>query len=492
MEELPSAGGAPAGNKPTDPLGNPPPPAPTTQPLFGSNLMRVRTAAELSKIAGNQVDAEISAAVSPLSAEVGTLGSRETRAVKGIQDMFGSILPYAQKSAEGVQTSYDAAEAAQQSIFETANARMNQLKQSRAQEAQALAQEIGGPVSVGEFTSSMGYEPEALASLGAGQQLHTLQFGLADVGQSQAFAGRVLPLMSTEQQSQAKQYYEDQITEINKQIADLKSQRGTKVNAKMNELLTQERTYQLQKTQQNLDRLKANRDWIATKQTLKNDDKRTTAAINDYKLREGQLTGTYKGKPTLEARQLTAQEKLDAKKLGLDKKQYLAQIGQFRKQYNLDQAKLKSANRVTWAQWLDAAVKPTPGQAITTTRQVPASRTTDGALPVMVKGKDGKLHPTSPPQYYKLVTVTTAAPAHAAVTEPNRLVDFLVAHQVPKTVAVNMVKARFHIPSWGYGKRDPRLPAENLGPPAPGKTEAGPNPPTTEQLPPEEQTPGAR
>jgi hypothetical protein len=492
MEAIPDTGGKSTVIKPDDTTTTPPPPPAADQPLFGSNIMRVRTAAELSKIAGNQVDSEIADAVSPLSAQIGTLDAREGRAVKSIQDMFGSILPYAQQSAQGVQTSYDQAEAAQQSIFETANARMTQLKQSRAQEAQALAQEIGGPVSVGEFTSSMGYEPEALASLGAGQQLHTLAFGLADVGQSQAFAGRVLPLLSTEQQANAKQYYEDQITELNKQITSIKSQRGTKVNAKLNELLVQERTYQLQKAQQNLDKLKADRDWRATKQTLKNDDKRTTAAINDYKLREAQLTGTYKGKPTLAARELTAQEKLDAKKLGLDKKQYLAQIGQFRKQYNLDQAKLKSANRVTWAQWLDAAVTPKPGQSITTTRQVPASRTTDGALPVMVKGKDGKLHLSSPPQYYKLVTVTTAAPTHAAVTEPNRLVDFLLQHGVPKTIAVNMVKARFHIPSWSYGARDPRLPAPKSGPPAPGASEAGPNPPSSEQLPPEVQSPGAR
>jgi len=468
MEEDPASGGTGTPTIAKTPTTD------TTPPLFGSNIMRVRTAEELSKIAGNQIDAEINDAVSPLTAQIGTLTDREGRAVKSIQDMFGQIQPWAQEAATAVGTSYDQARADEQGIFEAANSRMTQLKQSRAQEAQALAQEMGGPVSVGEFTSSMGVEPEALTALGAGQQLHTLAFGQAAVGEANAFAGRVLPLLSTEQQSQARSYYEDQITELNKQITDLKAQRGTKVNAKLNELLVQERTFQLDKAQQALDKLKANRDWIASKKTLAQQKKTTDMAVQEFQLEkakfEAEQTGLYKGKLTQAAKAQAAQIKHDADVLGLSRDQYRAQKSQFLKQWKLDNQKQRVALRSTWAQMLDAAVSPTPGKTISSTKKIYVPR--DNLNKDVHPELDNKGRPTG--KFYILKDVTEEVKPGTAMSEPNHVVDYLTSNGVPKQIAVNMVKSRFNIPNWTYGARDPRLPPQKSGPPAPGKSGPGP------------------
>lgn len=422
----------------------------------GLGITTVRSADDLRGAATSSVDAEINAAVDPLQAQIGGIDASAANASKNISAMFGSIMPYTQESAAAVKGAYDEAEGAQQNIFAAANQRLNQLKQSRAQEAQALAQEMGGPVSLGEFTAGMDDQASLLTSLGAGQQLHTLQYGLADVGEAQAFAGRVMPLVQTEQQAQARSYYENQKKVIQDQITSLKAQRGSKITQEYNDMLAKEREYALQKTQEKLDKLKSDRDWAATKRTLGNDDRRLRLAEAEDKRQTASLTGTLGGKPTLEARRLTAQEKQFAQQQGLSEKEYLLRLKQLNADTKLKGQQLAAANRNTWNQYLDAAVNPQPGKSVTVTMSVPVSAAQ------AYKNKNAYVDKNSPTGYSALVK-TVQTPTNRSITNPTALVDYLVAHNVPKRIAVNMVKTRLRIPDWVYGEGDPNAPTGTGG-----------------------------
>lgn len=422
-----------------------PTPAPSPTPAPG-DITAIRTPEELRRIAEQSVGAEIAGEVNPLKGQVGTLQSQETSNLAGIRDMFGSILPFSAGAAERVGTAYDTAEAQQQSIFAQATLRMNQLRQSRAQEAQALAQEMGGPVSVGEFTSSMGFEPEALANLGAGQQLHTLQYGMADVGLANAFAGRVLPLVQTEETAKARQFYEDKITEIQKQIATLEGTKTSKVNAAANDLQIKEREFALQKTQQALDKLKADHDWAATQRTLKGEERRIALAERQFKLEEAGVTGTFKGKPTLAKQTLTANEKAQAAAAGMTNKEFQLRKTQQEGASRLAAQRFALTQRATWAQYLDMAINPAPGKTITETIKIPVDKPNvldKDIYHEVVNGKD---------VYYKLKNVSRQGDAASPISDPTDLVDYLISHNVPKNVAVKMVRARLQIPNWQYGK----------------------------------------
>jgi hypothetical protein len=439
--------------------------------------MSVMTPAELAKMAASQAQTEISGQTAPLESQIPGLQSKETNAVGDIKSMFGSILPYSEAAAQNLQGAYTTAEGQQMAIFQAANQQMNDLANSRAQEAQSLAQQMGGPVAVGEFTSSMGYEPQALANLGAGQMLHTLGYGLADVGYANAFAGRVLPLVQTEQTAQAKQYYENQITDLQKQIATIKATKGTLTNSKLADLMTQERTFQLQKAQQALDKIKASHDWQATRRTLAQEDKRIKITQNQWKLQESQATGTYKGKQTIqsqqlaiEERKLTDAEKQQAAALGMSNKEFAFRKQQLAVQSKLASQKLGITQKATWAAYLDAAVTGQPGKSVSQSVPVPVPAT----AAQLGKVKGAYPDPNSPTGYSQLITQTSPIGQISPIRDPNQLVDFLVAHEVPKKTAVAMVQARLHMPNWSYGERDPRLPPQKSGPPAPGKSQPGP------------------
>jgi hypothetical protein len=487
-------------------------PKPKTSPATGSSgptqggtgIMNVRSVDELRKIAEGQVGAEIEGQIAPLSASMGTLGAREERAVTDIGAMFGTILPFSQGAAERVGTAYDTAEGQQQAIMQAATKRMNELAQGRAQEAQALAQEMGGPVALNEFTSSMGVEPMALSALGAGQQLKTLQYGLADVGEANAFAGRVLPLVQTEETAKARSYYEDQIQELRKQIDTIKGTKTGKVNAAVNDLLVKERTFQLEQNQQALDKLKVEHDWASTKATIKNaadrlrldkltsyrdwqatlktlkqEAKKIGITEREWKLREAEVTGKYGGKPTIEAKKLTADQEAARIAAGLSKKQYLEQIRQFNVTAKQSARKFALAEKATWAQWLDTAISPEPGKPVTimepvvVPNQLVLTGKVKDAVPVPKLDKNGKPIKGTIDHYERLRT-RTFTPTNTPITDPNDLVDYLKSHNVPSAVAERMVKARLQIPNWEYGLPDPN--AHRPGTPGfenPGRTTPG-------------------
>lgn len=445
----------------------------TTQSQSG--ITTVRTPDQLNNIATSQVNDDINAQVAPLQSQYDTLGSQEGSTAAAIAKMFGTIQPAVQQSADAVKGSYDEAESRQQAIFTQATKQLNDLRQGQAQKAQALAQEIGGPVAMGEFDAGLPEQQESLANLGSGQMLHTLAYAQAGEQEAQDFAGKVFPLVQTEQQAQSRKYFEDQKKTISDQIAQIKSTAGSKLTEAKNTLLTNERTYALQQAQNALDKIKADHDWQATLRTLKNDDKRVQLAIDAQNDAHAQVTGVdpKTGKPTLAARQLTDQEKQQAAAAGLSEKQYELQKQQLTENTKLNNQKIATAANLTYAQWLDAAVNPQPGKTVTSSQVVPIT-----ALQAL---KDKQAFVTSKPgakvTTYGKIVKSTYTPTTAAITEPNALTDYLVAHGVPKTAAVRMVKARLQLPTWKYGQKDPRAPKPpplKSGPPAPGKKQPGP------------------
>lgn len=439
-----------------------PPLAPPQAPTTTNANPPVDTAAIASAAqtqAASQVQSEIAAQTTPIQEQIGGLQTQEGQAVQGIGSMFNQLQPTVNQGAKVVGAAYNDATAAESQIFSAANAAMSQLRQSRAQEAQMMAQQIGGPVALGAFDEGFGSAATALINEGAGQQLHTLGIAQAGVQSANAFAGQVFPLLRTEQTANARTFYENQIKDLNTKITDLRSQAPAQINSRQQQIEAQQLDYQMKVAQFKLDALNAHRDyqlkvsedaatkvqndrqWQQTQATIKNQEAQTAAQVAG-------LTGVYDGKPTLEATKLSADEKLAAQTAGLSEKNYELNLKSLNESTKIATAKLKADQQVTANSYLDAAVNPQPGKTVTTTQAipVPALAATTG------KAKDAYKDPKSSTGYSKLVTVVDT-PTSTPITDPDDLVDYLVAHGTGKALAINMVRKRLALSdSWTYGR----------------------------------------
>lgn len=435
-----------------------------TTPGPGSSGFTVKTDDELLKAAQGQIASELEGQINPLQGQVGTLQTKEGRVLGDLGKMFDTIQPSVEAAAAATKQGYDEAFSAEQGIFQQAAQRLNKLKQDRAQHAQALAQEIGGPVSMGEFDEATDPQQSSLMNTASGQLLHTLGYAQAGEQEAQAFAGRVFPLVRTEETAKARSYYEDKITEIQKEIAQLEGSKSSKVNARLLELQTAERTYALQLAQQNLDKTKAehdwnaqtktlandanriklentkaNRDWIAAQHSLKNED--TRIAIAQKQL--GLDTVKTKADIAMEKQKLTVQQQQFAQSLGLSKAEYLSREKHLAEAASLAQKKLAATKTLSYSQYLDAALNPAAGKTVTNTVPVEIDHRSAMKNPKDAYKKDGK--------WYRLTTVKQTLTTDP-ITDPGSLVDFLTAHGVPKKTAISMVKQRLRIPEWDYGE----------------------------------------
>lgn len=429
--------------------------APLPQPLDQAAILAA---------AKGQVNTELQGQIDPLQNQIGTLGGQQTRVIGDIGAMFDHIQPTVDKSAAAVTDSYQGAQDAQHQIFSAATIAMNKMKQDRAQQAQQLAQQMGGPVAVGEFTAGFDPASEALANLGAGSQLHTLGYAQAGEQQAQAFAGQVFPLVRTEQTAQARQYYEDQIKSTQAKIDDLNSQRGALVNTRLNDLTKQNLDYQLQQHQQALDKLNADRtfglqtrqakadslkaghDWQATLTTLKHDEERIALAKRQFELSQGKLTGTYKGLPTIDKQNLDAQDKRSMALLNLSAEQLTLRKQQLATSESLAKKQFAANQQVTWNSYVDAAVNPHPGKSVQQSHAVEIQYTQ------ALKDPKNSWYDSKTGKYYHAVTtheVITTQP----ITDPKGLYEFLLSHNVPKNVALSKVRTRLAVPDWSPGQK---------------------------------------
>lgn len=404
-----------------------------------------RSIDDLTKLAGSQIDSEITGAESPLKSQIGTLQGRETSTLQNLGTMFGQIQPYVSQEADKVQSAYDTGFQATQSIFNTAQQRMAQLKQQRAQEAQAMAQEIGGPVSVGEFTSSVLGPEQELASTAPNQLLHTLANAEAGTQEARAFSEKVFPLVRTEEEAKARGFFEDQIKDLNNQISTLEGSKQGKVNDRLNTLLQSEREFSLNQNQQALDRLKANRDWQATLRSLHNDDQRLSMAKKDFAIQEAGVTGLYKGKPTLSAVKLSVAEKQAAAKLNLSEAQLREKISHDTETEAVAQQRVKLQTQKNAMAILDHAFNPSSRATLSLTHRVPI--TAGQAL----LDKNARRDPKTKQWYtYKTTSMTTQQAiaegynlgSGTPITDPQDLYNLLVGSNTPPAMALKLVRVK--------------------------------------------------
>src|SRR5947209_16241819 len=111
-----------------------------------------QTADQLRNTATSQVEQELAGQLGPLQAEQTSLQTKEGASVSAIDRMFSGVQPFVTGAADKVKASYDQAYSAEQGIYQAAGQQLNNLKQSAASEAQTLAQKMGGPVAINEFT----------------------------------------------------------------------------------------------------------------------------------------------------------------------------------------------------------------------------------------------------------------------------------------------------------------------------------------------------
>jgi hypothetical protein len=422
-----------------------------------------RSIDDLSKLASSQIDAEISGQEQPLQQRVTDLQGQETSTLQKIGDMFGTLQPYVSGAASNVQSSYDQAFNASQQIFNTAQQRMAQLKQSRAQEAQAMAQEVGGPVSVGEFTSSVLPAEQELASQAPNSLLHMLGAAEAGTQEANAFSGKVFPLVRSESESSARAGFESQIKDLNSQIDTLEGTKTGKVNDRLNSLLQDERTFQLNQSQQALDKLKANRDWQATVRSLHNDDQRLSMAKKEFALSEAGVTGTYKGKPTLSAIKATIAERQAAQRLNLssaaleERQRHALETEAIQKQRISNQTQRNSM------QILDHAMEPTSRATLTLTKRInidPKQQPGLYAQALTGKLKDAHRDPSSGQWYYYGKQTITPQEALAQgynlggntpITDPQRLYDLLIGTGTPAPMALKLIRTKTGISDFAPG-----------------------------------------
>jgi len=413
------------------------------------------TPEQLLKQAQDQVGGEIDQAISPLNSQLGQIGANQSGAAQNLDKLFGGIFPYVQASADSVRDTHAAAQQKEQEIFQAAQGNLANLARQRAQEAQTLAQQIGGPIAAGAFTEGVTPHQEYLASVGSGQLMHGLAFGEAGNELAQSFAGKVFPLVKTEQAAQLTRYFEDQKKTIQDQIAQLQGGKGKAVNARLSELQQQEREYQLNVAQQNLDKVKAAHDWTATKRTLASDDARLKIAQQEAANQRAQLTGKIGGKPTQQAKELnanikhmSASDKLAARQMGLSEKEFAARQVEGLAKGREAKARADLQMQQLAMQVIDSATNPQQGANITQTvpTEVTASSAALNKGAYAQKAADGSIH------WFIDRKVTIPGASNVPVQDPQKLYEMLMGYKVPASMAIKLVKSKMGTPDFVPGK----------------------------------------
>lgn len=346
-----------SGGKPVTTVGKTP-----TVPGIGD----IRSYDDLQKLATSQVDTEQTGQITPLETQIGSTTAREEAARRELEQMFGSIQPAITDALHVVDENFDKTRIAEQAIFSQAGQRLNELKQDSASQAQQLAQQIGGPVAVDKFTGNVDPSIAAFSAEAPNQQLHDIGIGRAGVDQMANFAGRVFPLIRVQKQLETRQGYEDKIKEIQGEIAKIKGQRQGSINTKLNDLITSERTFQLQKAQQRLDQLKTAHDWQTQLHAFKNDDARLHLLQDQYKTD----TALKKGELAYRNKKLTADQAALATKLGWDKQKFFATLAQKEESIQIQRNKAKVQQTKNAMQIAKALMNPTSIKPITLTHKV--------------------------------------------------------------------------------------------------------------------------
>jgi len=421
------------------------------------------TPEQLQKLAEDQITGEINSQIKPLESQVGQIGLNQGQAGKDLSAEFGTILPYVQDAAKQVEQSHQAAQEASAGIFTAAQGNLANLARQRAQEAQTLAQQIGGPVSSATFTEGVTPNQQYLAQMGSGQLLHGLAYGEAGNQLAQSFAGKVFPLVQTEQQAQLTRYFESQKKEIQDQINSIQGGKTKAINARLGELQEKERAYQLDVIDSNLAKTKAAHDWTATKKTLAQEQAKLKIAQDQFALDKTQLYGVdKKGNKTVAQKELdqrtAAQKKsdaLEAKKFGLSEKELNFRKTEAAKAGKAAKAKQDLSMQEMAMSIIDNATNPGAGSGVTQTVTTEVTKQTgilNKSAYSMTDPETGEVH------YFLDRKVTQPGYQGPAVQDPQKLYDMLIGYRVPPAMALKLVKSKLGTPDYAPGKTNYTVP----------------------------------
>jgi hypothetical protein len=416
-----------------------------------------QTQQQLEQQASSEVQQQLQQQTAPLQQEQESLQGRETAALGSIGSMFDKLQPFVSGEAEQVRSSYDQANNASRAIFEEAQRRLDSLANERAASAQALAQQMGGPVSVGEFTAGVAPDQKALASIAPNQLLHGLANAQAGEQLASAYSQRVFPALRTEETSKARGYFEDQIKDLRKQIDQINSQSSVLKSNRLSDLLKQEREFELQQAQLKLDNLKADRDWEATKRTLHNEDVRLGLAKKQFGLQESSVTGKYKGKKTQSAIKAAAEQRLAAQRMGISVAQYQERVRHNQATEAQARARVQNSQQKNAMAILDAVTgRSKGGMVITHRRELSpaqgAAMAYRNSKVQIVRGADGKNH------YYIEETVHLSPQqvqrqyGSGFAADPQQLYDLLIGSNIPKAMATKLVRTKTGVHDFQPGK----------------------------------------
>jgi hypothetical protein len=411
-----------------------------------------QTWAQIQAEAEQQAAAQIQGTVAPLQGQITTLTGQETSAHKAIGDEFAALMPGVQASAGRVEQAYGGALQAEQSIFAAAGTRMNQLHQQQAQEAQQLAQQMGGPVTTGQFTQNLAPYEQALGSEAPAALLDTLGRAQTGVQQAESFAGQVFPALQTEQQANSDNYYKNQIKGIQDQIAQAQAGKSTLTQSKLTDLLNQERQFKLQLAQQKLDKTKASRDWKVQQASLNSQKLRDALAKRAAKQAGVRLSQSQQ-RINIEAQHVTAEERLQAQRLGLSVAEFKQRQAHEQQSAKVGQARLSLSASKDAASVVDTAMNGGKPTSVHQKIYIPKGSTMESLAQV---GKGGTSYwDPKKKQYYKIASVSVAGGQELhPVHDPNRLYDLVrgTIPQLGRKATINLVRAKTGLKGWVPGK----------------------------------------
>jgi hypothetical protein len=430
---------------------------------YANDPIYQRTAAEIA--------AEMAAASAPIERAIAGTQADEQRALSGIGNLFSGLQPQVEESTRWVGQQYDQAMTAEQGIYSAANQRLAQMREQRATDAQKMAQMMGGPVAVGEFTAGVEPNQQYYAQTGAGQLLHSLALAQAGKQEAAAFSGKVFPLLRTEQEADARATFGKRIADLRGSLSDLQASKTSSINSRFFERQKAEREYELDKQTMELNKVKADRDWKATLKSLAQDNAKLKLAQAESRRADSILTGKYKGKTTQAAtaqaaqiaqskrdaklrekeinasiQNMSANQRLEAQRLGLSERELAAKIWDMNNTGQLKKVEMSNNQRQLAMEIIDQATNPAQGKAIKQTLMTEVDRmtalTNKKAFGVQEKNpQTGKMET----HYYLDRTVQVPGASIPSVQDPAKLYELLVGFQIPPKMAEKMVETKLGI-----------------------------------------------
>jgi hypothetical protein len=416
-----------------------PPANPITTPM---------TYAQLQALAASQAAATIGGQNAPLSAQVNTLTDQEKTAHGDVVAEQGRLLPYVQQSAGVVQQAENNALSMEQQVFAAAGTRMNQLHQNAAAEAQQLAQQMGGPVSTGQFTQALEPYENALPNVQAGGTLNALGMSLAGTQEAQQFAGQVFPAMMSEEAAKSDAFFNDQIKTLNNQIAANQGTKSDLVNTNLNTLLQNERQFQLNVTTQKRDAKAAALNEKVQRQSLA-DDKLRNALAQGAAKRANISLGISSAKAQASIAHMSNQDKINAAKLGITRQEAAARIAHESVMAKVGAARVSdsiSKDAISLVQNAMGGGKP-----VSTTREIYLPNN-----PIYKFKPPAGAYPGKGGRYFKVVHETKPGQTgQHPITDPNRLFQYVRGSlpQLGRKATINLIRAQTGRKNWSPGQR---------------------------------------